>query len=144
MWCHSYIPLGINPNFFGLSLCERQIVYALRTRTPVEARKLLPRLACVRPAASVHPEPGSNSSSLKSLISSNRFLSYWLQVSLDSLNLFVLYNIMSMYVLFILARALIVSFAGAKVRRFFNSANFLTTFFEVFLRGIVKWLVIRG
>ncbi|CEN42151.1 hypothetical protein CCYN49044_650001 [Capnocytophaga cynodegmi] len=27
-----------------------------------------PRLACVRPAASVHPEPGSNSSSLKSLI----------------------------------------------------------------------------
>ena len=87
MWCHIYIPLGINPNFFGLSLCERQIVYALRTRTPVEARKLLPRLACVRPAASVHPEPGSNSSSLKSLISSNRFLSYWLQVSLDSLNL---------------------------------------------------------
>ena len=86
MWCHTYIPLGINPNFFGLSLCERQIVYALRTRTPVEARRLLPRLACVRPAASVHPEPGSNSSSLKSLISSNR-LSYWLQVSLNSLNL---------------------------------------------------------
>ena len=70
------MPLGINPNFFGLSLCERQIVYALRTRTPVEARKLFPRLACVRPAASVHPEPGSNSSSLKSLISYNRFLSY--------------------------------------------------------------------
>ena len=144
MWCHNYIPLGINPNFFGLSLCERQIVYALRTRTPVEARKLLPRLACVRPAASVHPEPGSNSSSLKSLISSNRFLSYWLQVSLDSLNLFVLYNIMSMYVLFLLARALIVSFAGAKVRRFFNSANFLTTFFEVFLREMFKWLEISG
>ena len=143
MWCHSYIPLGINPNFFGLSLCERQIVYALRTRTPVEARKLLPRLACVRPAASVHPEPGSNSSSLKSLISFNRFSSYWLQVSLDSLNLFVLYNIMSMYVLFLLARALIVSFAGAKVRRFFNSANFLATFFEVFLRVAVKWLEIR-
>ena len=144
MWCHNYIPLGINPNFFGLSLCERQIVYALRTRTPVEARRLLPRLACVRPAASVHPEPGSNSSSLKSLISYNRFLSYWLQVSLDSLNLFVLYNIMSMYVLFLLARALIVSFAGAKVRRFFNSANFLALFFEVFLRGMVKWLEIRS
>ena len=46
---------------------------------------------------------------------------------------------MSMYVLFILlTRALIVSFAGAKVRRFFNSANFLATFFEVFLRGVVK------
>jgi len=51
---------------------------------------------------------------------------------------------MSMYVLFILARALIVSFAGAKVRRFFNSANFLTLFFEVFLRVVVKWLEIRG
>ena len=145
MWCHSYIPLGINPNFFGLSLCERQIVYALRTRTPVEARKLLPRLACVRPAASVHPEPGSNSSSLKSLISFNRFLSYWLQVSLDSLNLFVLYNIMSMYVLFILARALIVSFAGAKVRRFLNPANFLNTFLRKklqmidFDRVIFRW-----
>ena len=51
---------------------------------------------------------------------------------------------MSMYVLFFLARALIVSFAGAKVRRFFNSANFLALFFEVFLRIIVKWLEING
>ena len=50
---------------------------------------------------------------------------------------------MSMYVLFLLARALIVSFAGAKVRRFFNSANFLATFFEVFLRVMVKWLEIN-
>ncbi|EHG98635.1 hypothetical protein HMPREF9441_03515 [Paraprevotella clara YIT 11840] len=49
-----------------------------------------------------------------------------------------------MYVLFLFARALIVSFAGAKVRRFFNSANFSATFFQVFLRGIVKWLEIRG
>ena len=51
---------------------------------------------------------------------------------------------MSMYVLFILARALIVSFAGAKVRRFFNSANFLALFFQVFLRRIVKWLEISS
>ena len=51
---------------------------------------------------------------------------------------------MSMYVLFLLARALIVSFAGAKVRRFFNSANFLALFFEVFLREMVKWLEIRS
>ena len=50
---------------------------------------------------------------------------------------------MSMYVLFLLARALIVSFAGAKVRRFFNSANFLATFFQVFLRVVVKWLEIK-
>ena len=77
---------------------KRQIVYALRTRAPVSARRLLPRLACVRPAASVHPEPGSNSSSLNSFISltdlffcSGRMLyapTNWLQVSLDSLNLF--------------------------------------------------------
>ena len=92
---------------------KRQIVYALRTRAPVSALRLIPRLACVRPAASVHPEPGSNSSSLKSLISltdlffcSGRIAyapTNWLQVSLDSLNLlFVLYNIMSMYVLFLI------------------------------------------
>ena len=46
----------------------RQIVYALLTRAPVvikvQAPYVTPRLACVRPAASVHPEPGSNSSSL--------------------------------------------------------------------------------
>ena len=37
----------------------------LRTRAPVAAKVLLPRaaprLACVKPIASVHPEPGSNS-----------------------------------------------------------------------------------
>ena len=46
----------------------RQIVYAVLTRAPVvsevQALHVTPRLACVRPAASVHPEPGSNSSSL--------------------------------------------------------------------------------
>ena len=46
----------------------RQIVYALLTRAPVvikvQALYVTPRLACVRPAASVHPEPGSNSSLL--------------------------------------------------------------------------------
>ena len=51
---------------------------------------------------------------------------------------------MSMYVLFLLCKRLIVSFAGAKVRRFFNSANFLTLFFQVFLREMVKWLIIRS
>ena len=46
----------------------RQIVYAVLTRAPVvsevQALPVTPRLACIRPAASVHPEPGSNSSSL--------------------------------------------------------------------------------
>ena len=40
----------------------------LRTRAPVATKLLLirdaPRLACVKPIASVHPEPGSNSSLL--------------------------------------------------------------------------------
>ena len=43
----------------------RQIVYAVLTRAPVvsevQALPVTPRLACIRPAASVHPEPGSNS-----------------------------------------------------------------------------------
>ena len=46
----------------------RQIVYAVLTRAPVvsevQALPVTPRLACIRPAASVHPEPGSNSSLL--------------------------------------------------------------------------------
>ena len=51
---------------------------------------------------------------------------------------------MSMYVLFLLARALIVSFAGAKVRRFFNSPNFLPSFFQVFLIIIFKLLIVSN
>lgn len=51
---------------------------------------------------------------------------------------------MSMYVLFLLYKRLIVLFAGAKVRRFFNSANFLALFFEFFLKVMVKWLEING
>ena len=39
------------------------MVYALRTRAPLVflRRELTVRLACIKPAASVHPEPGSNS-----------------------------------------------------------------------------------
>ena len=56
---------GINPDFSGLSPSAGQVPYVLRTRAPVAGDVLLhpaaPRLACVKPAASVHPEPGSNS-----------------------------------------------------------------------------------
>ena len=52
-----------------LSLCMGQVAYALLTRPPLSIlnfirrifSKLLARLACVKHAASVHPEPGSNS-----------------------------------------------------------------------------------
>ena len=56
---------GIRPVFTGLFRGEGQVGYALLTRAPVAGGVLLlpaaPRLACVKPAASVHPEPGSNS-----------------------------------------------------------------------------------
>ena len=57
---------GISLRFRRLFPCDGQVAHVLRTLPPVAARVLLPRaaprLACVKPAASVHPEPGSNSS----------------------------------------------------------------------------------
>ena len=58
---------GIRPDFSGLSPCDGQVAYVLLTRAPVAGRAeqaqlpAAPRLACVKPVASVHPEPGSNS-----------------------------------------------------------------------------------
>ena len=63
---------GIRPGFPGLSPCGGQVPYVLLTRAPVAGRcrqactPAAPRLACVKPVASVHPEPGSNSSLLLS------------------------------------------------------------------------------
>ena len=55
---------GITRRFHRLSAARGWVAYALRTRPPLSCpRKGNPvRLACIRPAASVHPEPGSNSS----------------------------------------------------------------------------------
>ena len=61
---------GISRNFSRLSPCGGQVAYVLLTRAPVAGsvqqadRPAAPRLACVKPVASVHPEPGSNSSLL--------------------------------------------------------------------------------
>ena len=60
---------GISTCFQVLSPCTGQVAHALLTRPPLMRRasdRNLPprapvRLACVRHAASVHPEPGSNS-----------------------------------------------------------------------------------
>ncbi len=66
----SSVLCGIRPDFSGLSPCKGQVAYVLLTRAPVASgggQVLLPaapRLACVKPVASVHPEPGSNSSLL--------------------------------------------------------------------------------
>ena len=64
---------GISLRFRRLFPCDGQVAHVLRTLPPVAARVLppraAPRLACVKPAASVHPEPGSNSSLYISLFS---------------------------------------------------------------------------
>ena len=61
---------GISSRFQLLSPCAGQVIHALLTRPPLSHLRLPPegfrrrcfvRLACVRHAASVHPEPGSNS-----------------------------------------------------------------------------------
>ena len=58
------ILFGISTTFAGLSQTKRQIIYALLTRSPVylsTEMNVLLRLACVKHAASVRPEPESNS-----------------------------------------------------------------------------------
>jgi hypothetical protein len=54
---------GIRPGFPGLSRSWRQVAHVLLTRSPLvyPRRGLTARLACVKHAASVRPEPGSNS-----------------------------------------------------------------------------------
>ena len=58
---------GVRRRFRRLSPCPGQVAYVLLTRAPVAGRRkqasvpAAPRLACVKPVASVHPEPGSNS-----------------------------------------------------------------------------------
>ena len=67
--CGSVGLCGISSRFQLLSPSLRQIAHALLTRSPLRLisfiRRIIPsisvRLACVRRAASVRPEPGSNS-----------------------------------------------------------------------------------
>ena len=90
---------GISSRFQLLSPTERQVPHALLTRSPLNlasiGRSRFPlspvRLACVRHAASVRPEPGSNSQkivskalqSLKSCFLNNLLLAiYYSRISL--------------------------------------------------------------
>ena len=52
---------GFSYRFQQLSQVHGQVTYVLLTRSPLDIRRYLVRLACIRHAASVHPEPGSNS-----------------------------------------------------------------------------------
>src|SRR5919112_5938730 len=58
-----WVVSGISRRFRRLSRSEGQVTHVLLTRSPlVYPRKgLTARLACVKHAASVRPEPGSNS-----------------------------------------------------------------------------------
>ena len=62
--CPLWAAWRIARRFHRLSAASGWVAYALRTRPPLSPpRRGDPaRLACIRPAASVHPEPGSNSS----------------------------------------------------------------------------------
>ena len=69
MPCDFVESCGISTRFHVLSLYHRQVAHALLTRPPltclaasrrIKQNKFV-RLECVRHAASVHPEPGSNS-----------------------------------------------------------------------------------
>ena len=57
------IECGINGRFQPLSPAERQVIHLVLTRSPLYSplRVLIARLACMKPAASVRSEPGSNS-----------------------------------------------------------------------------------
>jgi hypothetical protein len=69
----SRVVSGISLGFPGLSQSQGQVTHVLLTRSPLECprRGLSARLACVKHAASVRPEPGSNSPS-RSLTSGPR------------------------------------------------------------------------
>ena len=91
--CRIKVLWGVNPRFHGLYPGIGQVAYALLTRAPVAIKVLLPhdapRLACVKPVASVHPEPGSNSSLFKLFIISslrNPFIVVQSHTSLDGIN----------------------------------------------------------
>ena len=63
--CHLMMLCGISVRFQTLFHSEGQVAHVLLTRPPLrkiqQAVSFSVRLACVRRAASVRPEPGSNS-----------------------------------------------------------------------------------
>ena len=61
--CDQYASCGISTSFPVLSPTVWQVAHALLTRPPLirPRRDFTVRLECVMHAASVHPEPGSNS-----------------------------------------------------------------------------------
>ena len=80
--CEPVVSCGISTPLGVLSPCRRQVSHALLTRLPLSPDRSLDhvRLACVRHAASVRSEPGSNSQV------ENQILNYpWMESSKGSL-----------------------------------------------------------
>jgi hypothetical protein len=70
-WRHQTV-CGITRGFPRLSPTPGQVAHVLRTRPPRKSPERLPaRLACIRHAASVDPEPGSNSPPLGVAVADN-------------------------------------------------------------------------
>ena len=152
---------GISSHFWLLSPCIRQVTHALLTRPPLEIdqihrslNEVFPvRLACVKHAASVHPEPGSNSL-IKCLIHSrqptslviSRLLLFWLKTVLKNkckefsrivcVSLFSYQGCLSCDSLFTLSHLFFF------VKHFFQV---FSKFFELFrLSEMFSWSVIVG
>ena len=97
---------GISSRFQLLSPTERQVPHALLTRSPLNlislCRSFVPlspvRLACVRHAASVRPEPGSNSQKMVSKTLKESQISF-----LNNLLLAIYYSRISLAVSFAFA-----------------------------------------
>ena len=93
-----------------------------------------PRLACVKPVASVHPEPGSNSSLLKLFYIFAQNLVFivvfdgMFRISIRLLYYLLICNIFKELIA-------IVSIAAAKVRTFFKLTNFLEENLKSFFRN---------
>ncbi len=131
-----------------------QVAHALRTLSPVAGRVLLlsaaPRLACVKPAASVHPEPGSNSSLYIFILTQSVLTLY--QFPKKSTLSILSFSVLAC-TLFLSVFSMIFSSFGvkksafrltarpslaigiAKVITFLETANFLKKFFQKILRS---------
>ena len=106
--------------------------YAPFRRSPTGIATLAaPRLACVKPAASVHPEPGSNSS-LYILYSLSLMPDAFSYKEINAL-VFLNFSVLACTYLYSLFNDLLsyppVSEGIAKVHPFFDSANFFLLFY---------------
>ena len=130
---------GISAPFGALSPCGGQVAHALLTRPPLElidSIRRLPqqvpaRLACVRHAASVRPEPGSNSY-VQSVIAldlwKNSSLSKSVLLKHDSLKILDCSCVLSLFCIVFKVRC-----SQASLYIIPCTCFFVNTFFEIFL-----------